>query len=198
MRLHHTALSLFALIAIATPTTRATPTIKVGSISLLPNTPNQVVTLVVSGGDIVTGFKLDAVLGNGTASGAEPKFQAVGFGSPTIWTAHSATVFGGPIAGMTQDAQASVVFNSAGDSVAAAGILVSLTIDTTGFAGGTSFPLSLKTTEIGEDSQFIGSGGGAIPASVTNGTINVVSVPEPSCLLLLGAAAALGMRRRRR
>jgi hypothetical protein len=171
----------------------------VGNISLLPNTANQVVTLVVSGGDLVTGFKLDAVLGNGTASGAEPKFQSIGFASPTIWTAHPVTITGGPVSDtVAQDAQASVVFTASGDNVAAAGNLVTLTIDTTGFGAGTSFPLNLKATEIGEDSYFFGTGSTAIPASITNGTITLVATPEPTCPLLLGAAATLWMRRRRR
>lgn len=198
MRLHQTALPLFALIAAAAPLAKATPTINVGSINLLPNTANQAVMLVVSGGDSVTGFKFDAVLGNGTASGAEPTFQAVGFGSPTIWTAHPATVLGGPATGAIQDAQSSIVFNTAGDAVAAAGNLVTLTIDTTGFPAGTSFPLNLKSTEIREDSQFIGAGGSVIPATITNGTINIVAVPEPTCPVLLGATAAFCLRRRRR
>src|SRR4051794_9287616 len=97
----------------------ATPVVSVGNYQLQPNASNQLITLNVSGADSVTGFNLRAVIGDGTGAAAEPKFSMISFVGGTIWDAHPSTTTGGPITGFTQDAQASVVFNTSGDSVAA-------------------------------------------------------------------------------
>ncbi len=188
----------FLIIAAAARPSLATPVISVGNYTLQPNQPNQTITLTVNGGDLVTGFKLDAVLGNGSTAGTEPVFQSVGLGTGTLWTAHpDTTVIGGPISGLPQDVQASITYNTSGETAAASGNLVILTIDTTGFnTNGQSFPLSLKSTEIGEDSQFIGSGGAAILANITNGSITI-QAPEPGTMALLALAIPLLSRRHR-
>lgn len=194
MRFSRAALLLFALIAAAAPSVQATPTINVGNISLLPETDNQIVTLVVSGGDSVTGFDLRAQINDGKGPNPEPVFKAVGFSGGTIWDAHPVTPTGGPVVQFPQDAQASVVFNLTGDAVSATGNLVNLTISTVGFDSGT-FPLMLASTDdIRADSAFIGIGGLTIPASITNGTLTIT--PEPASPVLLGAIVGLWPRRR--
>jgi hypothetical protein len=183
---------LVVLLCAGTPTL-ATPVINVGSFQLQPNTNNQVITLSVTGADAVTGFNLRAVLGDGSGAGVEPKFSAISFITGTIWDAHPSTTTGGPIGGLTQDAQASVVFNTNGDNVPATGTFVKLFIDTTGINSGT-YALSLSGTEIGTPSKFIGTGGSEITTTVTNGTI---TVPEPASLAVFGAGLPLLLRRRR-
>lgn len=168
--------------------------INVGSNTVPQNATSAQVNISVTGGDAVTGFNLAAVLGNGTAAGAEPTFTSVSFAGGTIWDAAANTVTGGPVAGAPQDAQASVVFNSAGTSTAANGLLVKLFINTTGFAPGSTFPLRLGSNEIG-NSTFIPSGtGGTVTPTIVNGTITVV--PEPAVAGVAGLAS-LGLLARR-
>jgi len=163
--------------------------ITVGTYDLAPNTPDQTITLLVSGGSQVTGFNLRAQLGDGLGPNPEPIFQAVDF-SGGIWDAFPTTVAGGPVSGAPQYAQASVVFNATGESVAASGNLVTLTLDTTGLYGGT-YALDLANTDIGADSVFIGSGGSDLPATITNGSVTIVSTPEPASLSLLGVGCGV-------
>ena len=73
--------------------------------------------------------------------------------------------------------------------VPADGVLVVLTIDTTGFQAGT-WDLLLSGILGGHDTDFAG-----VPANIINGTITVV--PEPGTLSLL-AAFALGLCTRKR
>jgi hypothetical protein len=175
--------------------TMATPIVTVGNYQLQPNTSNQLITLNVTGADAVTGFNLRAAIGDGSGAAAEPKFSAISFVSGTIWDAHPSTTTGGPITGLTQDAQASVVFNTSGDSVPATGAFVKLFIDTTGFTTGT-YNLSLTGTEIGSPSRFIGTSGSEITTTITNGTI---TVPEPATgMILVGVTFVLCRRQRTR
>lgn len=187
----------FACIALAGQAALAEPTINVGTFTLLPNTANQTITIPVTGGDSVTGFNLRSQIGDGTGPEVEPIFQAVDFGTGTIWAGHSSTSLGGPVTGAPSDAQASIVLNNQGDSVSASGGLVNFTISTVGVAPG-SYPLLLSGTEIGLPSVFIGSQGADIPALINNGTINVASTPEPCALSLLALGGAGILLRRRR
>ncbi len=157
--------------------------ISVGNYNLAPNEAGQTITLSVSGGDQVTGFNLRAQLGDGLGPNPEPIFQAVGF-SGGIWNAFPTIVAGGPVSGAPQYAQASVVFSTTGESVAASGDLVTITLDTTGLYSGT-YSLDLANTDIGADSAFIGTGGSDLAAAITNGSVTIASVPEPSSLTLV-------------
>lgn len=170
--------------------------INVGNQTVPQNATSAQVNINVTGGEAVTGFNLAAVLGNGSAPGAEPVFSAVQFTGGTIFDGSPTTVTGGPIAGLPQDAQASVVFNSAGVSTTANGLLVKLFINTTGFAPGSTFALSLGNNEIG-NSTFIPTGGtgGTVTPTIINGTITIV--PEPAAVGLFGTVG-LGLLARRR
>jgi hypothetical protein len=149
----------------------AGPIITLGTYILAPNRAGQTITLVVSGGSQVTGFNLRAQSGDGLGPNPEPIFQAVGFNGG-IWDAFPTTVVGGPVSGAPQYAQASVVFSATGESVAASGNLVTLTLDTIGLYSGT-YSLALANTDIGADSVFIGSGDSDLPATITNGLVKI-------------------------
>ncbi|HUT58199.1 MAG TPA: PEP-CTERM sorting domain-containing protein [Phycisphaerae bacterium] len=170
------------------------PIIDVGTHKLLENAAGQTVVVLVTGTDQVTGFNLNARLGDGEEGLPEPVFESVDFAAG-MWDAGAHTVMGGPLA---QYVQASVVFNQT-MNVSADGLLVTLTIDTTGFFNGESFPLILSgVTEIGPDSHFITSGAGTLAADITNGTIEIVPEPASLAILALGGLAILGRRTRPR
>lgn len=168
--------------------------INVPNVQLQPNQAGQIVTLNVTGGDSVTGFKLNAQIGNNGVATSTPVFGAADF-SVGVWVGKLDTVTGGPVGGAERYMQSSVVLNTSGDTVNASGQLVNLTISTIGINSG-SFPLKLAGTDIGQDSVFIGTGGVNIPATITNGSITV-AVPEPASLSVLGLGGLLLARRRK-
>lgn len=172
----------------------AAPIINVGSHDLLENTTGQTIQLYVSGTDQVTAFNLKAQIGDGTGPDAEPVFESIDY-SGGMWNTYANTVTGGPIGGAEQFAQASVAFNTT-VSVPADGLLLTMTIDTTGFFSGESFDLLLKNSQIGADSDFVQIGGGTLAPDITNGTINIV--PEPVSLALLGVGGLTMLRRRKK
>lgn len=186
---------LVACIALSGTAALAEPAIDIGTFTLLPNTANQTITIPVTGGDAVTGFDLRAQIGDGTGPEVEPSFQTIDFGAGTIWANHSATVV--PTTGTPSVQQYSVVLNNIGDSVSASGTLVNLTISTVGVSPG-SYPLLFSGTQIGSPSVFVGNQGVDIPATITNGTINVSSTPEPCALSLIALGGAAILLRRRR
>jgi len=148
-----------------------TPSIIVGDHDLLPDTANQVISILVTGASDVTGMNVRAQIGDGTGPQAEPNFADVDF-TGGIWDAHPNTVTGGPVSGAEQFLQGSVVFNNMGDEVSANGVVVKLVVDTTGFTEG-EFDLRLSDTDIGVDSAFILEGGADLAPAVTNGTITI-------------------------
>jgi hypothetical protein len=187
--------ALAACIALSGTAALAEPSIDVGTFTLLPNTANQIISIPVTGGDAVTGFNLRAQIGDGSGPEVEPSFQSIDFGAGTIWAAHSTTVE--PTTGTPSVEQYSVVLNTLGDSVSASGTVVNLTISTLGVSPG-SYPLLFSGSQIGSPSVFIGNQGVDIPASISNGTINVSSTPEPCAFSIVAlSGAGLLMRRRR-
>lgn len=173
--------------------------ILVGAHDLQPNMANQSVFIDGSGSEPVTGFNLFAQIGDGAGGVAAPVFQAVDF-SGGVWDAYPFTPTGGPLIGAETRAEASVVFNSTGQSVSPNGRIVRLLIDTTGIFGGT-YDLKLSGTLAGIDSHYLGTEGAEIPIEITNGRLNVV--PEPSSLMILllsglGTAFGTSWARRRR
>jgi len=147
---------------------------------LLPDTADQEVPILVARtapdtDPPVTGFNLRAQLGDGSGPLAEPVFQAVRFAGG-IWDASATSTNGGPLAGAEQFAQASVVFNRAGDSVVAEGLVATLVISTVGVAEG-SYELRLADSEIGADSNFIGLQAAEIPAGIAVLRVEIFSRP---------------------
>lgn len=167
----------------------AVPTIVVGQHDLLPNTPNQIVKINVSGGDEVDALDLNAQIADG---GPEVGGSIDG---PAITGADiiTGTIFANNNDGQSdlgsypQVALRSTVADSG--SVIADGLLTTLTIDTTGFSTGT-FSLNLGDTLNGP-TDF-----DPISADITDGSITIV--PEPASICLLLGGAGLMMQRRRR
>jgi hypothetical protein len=153
-------------------TVTAPATITVGTVHASVDKPHQRLAIYVTGGVMVAGFNLRAQIGDGPGGAAEPVFTGVDFAGG-IWDAHPVTVVGGPVAGAPQYAQASVVFTGSGDETAAQGLLVTLVIDTTGFAQEQAFELRLSATGIGLDCDFITTGGGTFVPTIQNGIIQL-------------------------
>ena len=171
----------------------AAPVIDVGTITLQANKPGQIVPVLVSGGDPVTGFNLRAQIGDGI--NPSPIFQSISFAGG-IWDAHPSTTTGNLVAGFDEYAQLSVAFNT-NVTVPATGVLTMLTIDTTGITTDSVYALKLSGVElIGQDSDLLLSGGSTLTPTIKNGTLHVV-VPEPSALGLLGIASVMVCLRRR-
>ena len=172
----------------------AAPVIDVGTIILQANKPGQIVPVLVSGGDPVTGFNLRAQIGDGI--NPSPIFQSISFAGG-IWGVDPTTI-GYLVAGQEQYAQFSVAFDES-VTVPANGLLATLTIDTTGITTESVYPLKLSGAQsINQDSDFLLSGGGDLILApvIKNGTLHVV-VPEPSTLGLLGIASFMVCLRRR-
>jgi hypothetical protein len=157
------------------------PTVDIGIHPLFANMAGQKIELfVVPGATVenVSGFNLRAQLGDGLSGAAEPKFEAVYF-SGGLWDSYPTMISGGVIDGAEQFAQASVIFSNSGDTAAPTGLLVELTIDTTGFAKGETFDLKLTGSDIGADSDFIVFGQYNFVPVVFTGAIEIIAPPIP-------------------
>jgi hypothetical protein len=162
-------------------------TIDVGTRTLLSNTPGQTVQIFVhtTDGNRVGGCNLNAQV-----DGAGPPYG--GIAGPTITNVdlQTGTIFAGNNAGQVDLGSVpmlalySIVTNSG--TVLADGLLVTLTIDTTGYTFG-DWTLQLGNTLNGT-TDFA-----PISATITDGRI----LPEPATLALL-VLGAVGLLRRRR
>jgi hypothetical protein len=193
---------ILGLLVTTTSVAQAAVTLTAGNHPLLPNTPGQVVDILIStdASDGVNALDLYLDINGGNPSA--PQFDSFTFGAPAIWAAAatSPSVYGDPY----EPPPSTLVFASgiflqnATTDVPASGILARLTVDTTGFfAGDGPWPLRLENGDWGE--TVMGNSVGVLPFIRQDGEISIV--PEPSSLVLtLLAAAALGavaIRRRR-
>jgi autotransporter-associated beta strand protein len=169
------------LLAFVGGTTGAATHVDVGAVNLLPNTPNQVVTLQVTN-DVgttpqqVTDFAGYFQIGPNTLDQAVPVFQGADF-TNTFWGPGSAGGVG-PEPGLPQLMQKG--FSLEAGSVAADGNLINLVVDTTGITSGT-FDLKLTnnayTDVFGNSSSFLpGTANAAI--TLNNGSITIVAGPS--------------------
>ncbi len=210
--LRKVGLSLAVLVCLAGVSQAAT-SIVVGSHLLLPNTPNQVVQIFVTGGDQIQGVNLNAQIGTDPSSGGTPVFQYTGvtngaYPGPTFSTLLApGSVFAPPVGFGENDVtfypalwQSGSATASANGFATASGLLATLVIDTTGFTSGT-WALNLSDTIVGP-TDWAGSifQGNEVPNPViTDGSISIVPEPGSIVLALFGAAGlgAVAIRRRR-
>ena len=171
-----TAVSATSVAApVVTPiVTPAEPVILVGDHNLKANTPNQKINVYVFGGEEVMGENVEVqVADGGTAVNGKingPKITAVDVVDGTIFANNNAGQMGtGNIGPQVFDAQTSAI----GGSVRAMGLLATVTVDTTGYTGG-SFALMFGNTFNGSTTFVNG-----IAANITNGLINVIAPPPP-------------------
>lgn len=166
-------LALF-VVALGSTAALAEPIILVGDHALVGNQAGQKVLIYVSGGDAVEGLNLNVQIGDGGpplgGTTIAPVITAVDFITGTIFDGNNngqSDIATFPLfyAGSTTTSKA---------TVAADGLLATLTIDTTGFLFG-SWALQLGNTDNGPTDFTV------VAASITDGTI---SVPEPSGLVL--------------
>ena len=181
---------------------RADIVIDVGSHELVANTANQLVWISIVSTDVgvdplVKGVSLNAQIGDGgvIAGGTTegPKFQAVDLINGTIFESSNE----GQVSSVETDYLQVWELNTASSQpeVAASGLLVTLTIDTTGYFDG-EFDLQLKSTANGS-TEFPIQGDTLIP-TISDGSIVITGVPEPSSCLVLGFSFATVLFRRRR
>lgn len=202
--LKHLAICLALLMG--TSVARASLIIDVGSTTLAANTPGQKVPIYVRGGDAIIQVQLRVQIADGGM--AVPGQPVTG---PTITSVDllTNTIFASYCDDQSPDAHDSVLFpqlascgtmtRPGAGAVTADGLLATITIDTTHFAGPEQiFSLCLKDTvyTYSPDTQF---NNGEVSVDIINGTIVVSSnVPEPATGLLALAGAGLLLRRRPR
>jgi len=169
--------------------------ITVGDNPLFPNTANQEVSIFVTGGDPVQGLNFNAQIGDG---GVDLGGTTVGPEITGIDILTGTLVEGNNNGFVDPEALGGVDFKlvefrttttNAG-TVAADGLLATLTIDPTGFFSGV-FPLILSNTVNGP-TDFAG-----VEATIDDGTIRIVPEPSTVAMGLLGGVAFLALAFRR-
>jgi len=83
--------------------------------------------------------------------------------------------------------------NVGGENVPATGVLLTITVDVTGFSVSETFDLKLDAT-LGGDTAFENAGT-PVTATINNGTITIV--PEPATLMLIAVGVPFLLKRSR-
>lgn len=201
----------FAFVLCLASVSQAATSIVVGNHLLLPNTANQKIEILVTGGDQIQGVNLNAQIGTDPTSAVTPVFQFdanqhLVFPGPNLSTLLAAgSIFAPPTGFGENDVTFFPALWQAGSAtssgtVAANGVLATLYIDTTGFFSGT-WALNLADT-IGGPTDWAGSifNGNEVPNPViTDGSITIVPEPTSVVMAMFGVAGlgAVAIRRRR-
>lgn len=178
--------------------TAQTILLDVGDHTLKSNTPNQTISMSVTGGAAVQGVNLLVQMGDGGAAlggvdGSAPAITDITLitGGMIFEPSNTGHVLFDPPTdqfwqiGTTTDANVS-------STVSADGLLAVLTIDTTGFTSGT---FDLKAGDIQAGGSTFDSDFAGLAATITNGS---VTVPEPIGVWgLLALALAVTTQRSR-
>ena len=182
-RFHLIGICVFVLFATSAS---ATPIITVGSHDLLPDKANQPVDINVTGGDLVPGLNLYLQVNDGTSG---PTIQSIDVLSGTIFdgnnTGESSGALGGNASLPYWNGYATTTTSNG--TVSADGLLATVMIDTTGLTAGM---WSLDVDFDYGTSRYTSDFTSFVPATLVNGSINIV--PEPGSLLLL-LSAAIGL-----
>jgi hypothetical protein len=194
---------------------RAVPTITLGTYVLQPNTPNQTISIFVSGGDAVNGVTLDVTTGDGGVSGNFPAPVITGinlFPAGGVFTSSNST----PPSGYGQATggqfyEASTTTNSGSVNLGTAttsSLLATITFTTAAFSytynSADPQEQSFSTPEYTSGSYSLSISGTMYdngptvytdPTVFTPNTIGqpettdgVIVVPEPGCLAFLAMA----------
>jgi hypothetical protein len=169
----------------AQPVSSGSAVITLGTYYLEENTPNQRITINVSGGAQISGMNFNLQIGDGgPAAGGTPGpvFTGLDLVNGTIFHSDHASPL--DLGSIPQSLTWDIVTAQDGDYVDTDGLLATVTVDTTGFSRGMSFPFSIASTRNGA-TNFIYDGVTPVPTALADGTI--VIVPEPSTLALLTA-----------
>jgi hypothetical protein len=171
------AVTLAVALFCATSAVWATPTIVVGSHGLQPNTAGQDIEIFVSGSALVHGIDFMVQVEDGSTG---PWVTHVDCETGTIFTPGAA---GQNVRMSTFQFVWIEIENETGTS-SAAGLIGTVTIDTSGFTTpGQSWDFVMTGT-LGGDSEFFDESDNPIATSITNGTIWIV--PEPATVVILG------------
>lgn len=161
--------------------------IDVGDYTLLPNTPGQTISIRVSGGAAVQGLNFNVQVADGYPTGGSIDGPNI-TGLDLLGTASNPTIFfannSGARTPVRSDPQVwSESLTTGSGTVNASGLLAVVTVDTSGWFGG-SWSFALGNTQEGA-TDFAG-----LPATITDGTITVV--PEPASATVVGVGLLLG------
>ena len=179
-----TGITGFVVLLCVSRTIFAAPVVVVGEHELLANTADQLIEIMVHGGDPVQGVNLRLQVADGgthpDAGGSidGPKISSIDLVAGTIFDGNHTSQ--NSLLSLPQVWVQSIT--TANSTVAADGVLATVMIDTTGFLEG-EFDLWAGNTLDGA-TDFAG-----IPAEITEGSIRIV--PEPASLF--GLLTGLGI-----
>lgn len=180
--------------------------INVGNYSFTANTGVKTISLFVNGTEQIAGEDFYAQLGDGGSfnggTNSKPSFSSVNIIAGTIFGSNNTGASGDPSPGGNAAHPLIWVDGTTTGSgtvqLQSNSLLATLQIDTTSAPVG-SYPLLLSGVAGsmgGFTTTLRNASGVAIPLTITNGTINIVSVPEPSAILALGVPTMLFLTRR--
>ena len=212
----------FALLTMAfVSVAKAVPTVVLGNYSIPTGTASTAIPINITGGDALTGMTLVLEISQGGVfpSTGGPNFTSLNATTGTIWgnagtldtqgvtfsnrTGNTTITNANPPNGgpatwtpsVTPAVKTKDSFLQLTGSPVANGLLATITVSTLGVAPGVyDFHITPPnvTANGGGSTTFLGAGG-ALTSALTNGTITVTAVPEPTTLVLgLFAAAGLG------
>jgi hypothetical protein len=171
--------------------------ITLGTYYLQENKPNQTITINIAGGAQISGMNFNLQIGDGgPAAGGTPGpvFTGLDLVDGTVFQSDHADPL--DLGSIPQALTWDIVTAKDGDFVNANGLLATVTVDTTGFSRGQTFPFSIASTRNG-GTNFIYDGVTPVPTSLADGTIVIVPEPSSFMLLVVAGVAACGWAGRR-
>lgn len=167
----------------------AKPNITAGTFYLQPNQAAQQIEIYVSGGDLVQGLEFNMKIADGLSG---PLIEGVDILTGTIFASSNKGIFPGSYLMPRTAYQGTTAIDTldigyGAGKVKAAGLLATLTLDTTGLFTG-QYALSFSNIE--GNTTFAD-----IPADITNG---LIVVPEPASLAAILIGGVMLAKRRKR